>query len=253
MNPTDLKKLIEMVSKGELRTEDAFQSLSKLPFSELGFAKLDFHRPLRNGFAEVIFCAGKVLSHLVSIVEEIDSRGVNVLGTRAEESALEAISKKFPRAICDPISRTFSLTNREADKIPARIALLCAGTADVPVAEEARVTAEFFGANVSKYYDVGVAGLHRLLAVIEDVKSADCVIAVAGMEGALPSVVGGLVDVPVIAVPTSIGYGSSFGGITAMLAMLNSCSEGVTVVNIDSGFGAACAAVRIIRTSKAKT
>lgn len=252
MNADDIKKIIEDVSSGVRTVDSAFNELSKLPFSEMGFAKVDSHRPLRNGFSEVIFCAGKRLEHLLSIVEEIDSKGHNAFGTRADEIVLDAVSKKFPKAICDPVSRTFRIINRQVEKNPAKIALLCAGTADVPVAEEARVTAEYFGAEVVRHYDVGVAGLHRLLASIDDIKSADCVIAVAGMEGALPSVVGGLVEAPVIAVPTSVGYGSSFGGVTALLAMLNSCSEGISVVNIDSGFGAACAAMRIIRRNKAK-
>lgn len=250
MNSTDLKKLLEEVAGGTKSKEEAFAQLEKLPFSEMGFAKLDSHRELRNGFSEVIFCPGKRREHLLSIVEEMHRTGKNVLGTRADEDVISAISKKFPSAKCDAVGRNFRIINHEVQKLNGKIALLCAGTADVPVAEEAGATAEFFGATVEKKYDVGVAGLHRLLASIDEVKSCDCVIAVAGMEGALASVVGGLVSTPVIAVPTSIGYGASFGGVTALLAMLNSCSEGVVVMNIDNGFGAACAALRILRSKR---
>lgn len=248
MNSDELKKLLEAVSSGTKTIDSAFEQIKSLPFSEMGFAKIDSHRALRNGFSEVIFCPGKRKEHLISIVGEINSAGKNVFGTRADEQTLAEVSKNFPKALCDQVSRTFTIVNREPPKIEGKIALLCAGTADVPVAEEARATIEFFGGTVQKNYDVGVAGLHRLLASIDEVKSCDCVIAVAGMEGALASVVGGLVSTPVIAVPTSIGYGASFGGITALLAMLNSCSEGVVVTNIDNGFGAACAALRILRS-----
>jgi len=210
-------------------------------------AKYDEHRPLRNGFSEVIFCEGKRSEHLLRIVEDIDGRGHNVFATRADDKILLAVREKFPRVSVDEVSRTFKLINRPIEPLKAKMAILCAGTADVPVAEEARHTLEFFGIEPARYYDVGVAGLHRLLGCIDRLRDIDCAIVIAGMEGALPTVVGGLTPSPIIAVPTSIGYGASFGGIAALLGMLNSCSEGITVVNIDNGFGAACAALRILR------
>jgi NCAIR mutase (PurE)-related protein len=210
----------------------------------------DHERELRNGFSEVIFCEGKEPEHLLRVIEEMKERGHNVFGTRASKEVLSLVASKNPEAKCDATSRTFRMIQRPIEALEGNIAVLCAGTADIPVAEEALHTANFFGVEARRFYDVGVAGIHRVMSCVDELKKADCAIVVAGMEGALPSVVGGLVSIPVIACPTSIGYGANFQGIAALLGMLNSCSEGVTVVNIDNGFGAACAALRILRTMK---
>lgn len=247
MNASDIKKIIEQVAEGTISVDGALDSLREMPYSDIEIAKHDFHRPLRNGFSEVIFCEGKQPEHVFKIVESVSEKGSNLLATRADSSLLSEIAQRFPRATIDQRSRTFSIISRGIEKLSGRLAVVCAGTADIAVAEEAAKTAEFFGSEPSRFYDVGVAGLHRLLKSIPSIRELDCVIVVAGMEGALPSVLGGLVDAPVIAVPTSIGYGASFGGVTALLSMLNSCSEGISVMNIDNGFGAACAALRILR------
>lgn len=247
MNTADIKKLLQDVAVGRVSPDGAADQLKALPFSDLGFAKQDCHRPLRNGFSEVIFCQGKRLDHLLRIVEDINARGHNAFGTRADDDVMGEIARRFPDARCDSTSRTFRIINRPVEPISGRLAILCAGTADVCVAEEARHTCEFFGLEAKRFYDVGVAGLHRLLSCAAELSDIDCAIVVAGMEGALPSVTGGLTSAPIVAVPTSVGYGASFGGIAALLAMLNSCSEGIVVVNIDNGFGAACAALRMIR------
>ncbi|MFH0799951.1 MAG: nickel pincer cofactor biosynthesis protein LarB [Pseudomonadota bacterium] len=249
MDSRNIKEILEQVVSGRKSQAEALDALRDLPFADMGVAKHDLHRALRNGFSEVILCEGKRLEHLLHIVAEMAGRGVNLFGTRAEESAANVIVQKFPKADYDPVSRTFKLMNRPVLPLPGRLAILCAGTADLGVAEEARRTAEFFGVEATKHYDVGVAGIHRLFACVDSLREVDAAIAVAGMEGALPSVVGGLISAPVIAVPTSAGYGANLGGIAALLAMLNSCSEGITVVNIDNGFGAACAALRIMRTN----
>lgn len=250
MDAQAIKSMLEEVAHGVKTPEEALRVLRDLPFADLGIAKTDGHRELRNGFSEVIFCEGKELSHLLRIVGEMDGRGLNVFGTRADAAVGAEIMKRFPAADYDPTSRTFRITHRDPQPLAGRLAILCAGTADLAVAEEARRTAEFFGLEASRHYDVGVAGLHRLMGSLNALREADAVIAVAGMEGALPSVVGGLVGAPIIAVPTSVGYGAHLSGIAALLAMLCSCSEGITVVNIDNGFGAACAALRIIRQRK---
>lgn len=212
------------------------------------FINLDTHRPLRNGFSETIFCAGKAPSQVLTIVKQFVANGQNVLGTRVTSEMGEEIKRAYPDAVYDETSRTFRILNRPIASLSGKLVILCAGTADVPVAEEAKITAGFFGVEPVTHYDVGIAGLHRLLAKLDDLKDADVAIVAAGMEGALPSVVGGLIGLPIIAVPTSVGYGTNLGGIATLLAMLNSCAEGITVVNIDNGFGAACAAIRILRT-----
>ena len=250
MNPSSILKLLEQISRGEMTPDAALDSLRDLPFADLDIAKHDNHRALRNGFSETIFCEGKDESHLMRIVEGIVARGVNVLGTRAAPDVGARLAARFPEVDYDPVSRTFVILKHEKEVLPGRLAVVCAGTADLPVAEEARRTAEFFGMETIRRSDIGVAGLHRLMGAMDELRAADAIVAVAGMEGALPSVLGGLVAVPIIAVPTSVGYGANFGGVTAMLAMLNSCSEGIAVVNIDNGFGAACAALRILRTRK---
>ncbi|MBT3182150.1 MAG: nickel pincer cofactor biosynthesis protein LarB [Deltaproteobacteria bacterium] len=247
MRPEDIKKLLEDVSAGRKKPDEAFENLRDLPFSDIEIAKLDLHRPMRNGFSEVIFCEGKHVDHLIRIIDDIDGRGHNLFGTRANKELLDSIKDRFPKVQIDEVSRTFRLINQPMDQLTADVAILCAGTADVQVAEEARQTIQFFGVEPKRYYDVGVAGLHRILKTANELRDIDCAIVVAGMEGALPTVVGGLTKAPIVAVPTSIGYGASFGGVAALLGMLNSCSEGITVVNIDNGFGAACAALRIVR------
>ncbi|MGP8259682.1 MAG: nickel pincer cofactor biosynthesis protein LarB [Acidobacteriaceae bacterium] len=250
MTSSDLLKLLGEVERGALTPEAAAQRLATLPFEDLGHARVDHHRSLRIGLPEVVFAAGKTAEQTVAIFTSLAADGVDVLATRADASTAQAIQQRHPAAVYNQVARTVAL--RQSPNPPAgqgHVAVICAGTSDLPIAEEAAVTAETFGARVTRLYDVGVAGLHRLLAVRDDLKSAHVIIVCAGMEGALPSVVGGLVAVPVIAVPTSVGYGASFGGATALLGMLNSCSPNVTVVNIDNGFGAAYTAVLIARAS----
>jgi len=247
MDPKDLRSLLENVRAGTVSPEDAAARLRSLPYEDLGFAKVDHHRALRRGFPEAIFGAGKTPEQVAAIVDRIASRGQNALVTRTNALAHGLIVAAHPQARLHEAARCVTVEVRKAEALPGRAAIVCAGTSDVPVAEEAAVTAEFHGAVVDRIYDVGVAGLHRLLDQAETIRSASVVIVVAGMEGALPSVVGGLVDAPVIAVPTSVGYGASFQGLAALLAMLNSCASGVAVVNIDNGFGAGYLAAVILR------
>lgn len=247
MDPQHIRSILEEVARGTKSPEEALGVIRDLLFADLGIAKPDGHRPLRNGFSEVIFCERKDPTHLLRIVEEMEGRRVNVFGTRADAEIGTRIAERFPAADYDPTSRTFRIVHRTPAPLAGRLAICCAGTADLFVAEEARRTAEFFGLEAARHYDVGVAGLHRLIGCLDSLRAADAIIVVAGMEGALPSVVGGLVGAPIIAVPTSVGYGAHFSGIAPLLAMLNSCSEGIAVVNIDNGFGAACAALRILR------
>jgi pyridinium-3,5-biscarboxylic acid mononucleotide synthase len=216
---------------------------------DLGFAKVDHHRALRTGFPEVVFGGGKTPTQVVAIAERIAARGQNVLVTRVEPEAGEALLARFTHARAHGSARCVTIEASPAQRLAGRLAIVCAGTSDVPVAEEAAVTAEFQGATVDRVYDVGVAGIHRLLERAPLLREAHVVIVAAGMEGALPSVVGGLVEAPVIAVPTSVGYGASFGGLAALLAMLNSCASGLAVVNIDNGFGAGYLACAILRTA----
>ncbi len=250
MTSSDLLKLLGEVERGVLTPQAASERLATLPFEDLGHARVDHHRSLRTGLPEVVFAAGKTAEQTVEIFTSLAGDGVDVLATRSTSATAQAILARHPAAVYNEVARTVAL--RQSPNPPAglgHVAVICAGTSDLPIAEEAAVTAETFGARVTRLYDVGVAGLHRLLAVRDDLKSAHAIIVCAGMEGALPSVVGGLVAVPVIAVPTSVGYGASFGGATALLGMLNSCSPNVTVVNIDNGFGAAYTAVLIARAS----
>jgi len=251
MRKEDIKKLLEAVSNGEVAIDKACDDLKNMPFEDMGFAKLDHHRHLRNDFSEVIFCRGKTTEQVVSIARRMSENGANVLGTRCEVEAGLAILNEFgAKAFYDEISGVVGIKNHAPAVLSGSVAVLSAGTADMKVSEEARLTLEFFGAKVERFYDVGVAGLHRLLAHVKELGRFNALIVVAGMEGALPSVVGGLVSSPVIAVPTSVGYGTNFSGVTPLFAMLNSCSEGISVVNIDNGFGAACAALRILRSNK---
>jgi NCAIR mutase (PurE)-related protein len=251
MNRETVQEILEKVKTGSLSIDEALGYLRSLPFEDLGFATIDHHRALRTGFPEVIFCQGKTREQVVSIAERIVSTGSDLLATRANREIYEAVRKKIPEARYNELARTIThIRKREPDdttSTPGLVLIISAGTSDIPVAEEAAVTGEALGNRVERLFDVGVAGIHRLFAHRDRIEAADVIIVVAGMEGALASVVGGLVDKPVIAVPTSIGYGASFQGLTALLGMLNSCAAGVTVVNIDNGFGAGYAASLITR------
>jgi NCAIR mutase (PurE)-related protein len=247
MHEETLRKLLGSVASGTMPVEEAVRRLKGTFAEELGFAMVDHHRELRQGFPEVIFSEGKTPAQVASIAKKIVKNGSVLLATRATPLHFAAVRRAVPRAHYEPLARV--ITAREhlvKKKMTGVLLVVTAGTSDIPVAEEARLTAEMFGHRVETLFDVGVAGIHRLLQNTERLHQADVIIVVAGMEGALASVVGGLVGVPVIAVPTSVGYGASFGGVTALLAMLNSCVAGVTVVNIDNGFGAAMAACKIL-------
>lgn len=212
----------------------------------MGFAKLDHHRSLRSGFGEVIYCSGKSDKHLIKIFQNFNERDFNVLGTRASKEQFLKVKEVISEAEYDELSGIIKIVKKSIDKIGC-IAVCTGGTSDIPVAEEAAQTAEFFGSNVVRIYDVGVAGIHRLLSKMDDIRKANCVVAVAGMEGALPGVIAGMIDKPVIAVPTSVGYGANFQGLSSLLTMLNSCAEGISVVNIDNGFGAGYISTQINR------
>ncbi len=242
----DIHNLLEQVQNNEMSITQAEELLKQLPYEDLGFAKLDHHRELRSGFGEVVFCQGKSIEHLVRIYQSFYEKDMNVLGTRATMEQYEKVKEVLPMVQYDSLSRILSIQTRDKKRVGS-VVVCTGGTSDIPVAEEAAQTAEFFGSNVTRIYDVGVAGIHRLLSKVEEIREANCVIAVAGMEGALGGVVAGLVDKPVIAVPTSIGYGANFGGLSALLTMLNSCAEGLAVVNIDNGFGAGYIATQINR------
>jgi pyridinium-3,5-biscarboxylic acid mononucleotide synthase len=249
MNPADLERLLQAVASGTTSPTAALRSLKTLGDEDLGFAKPDHHRELRTGFPEVVFGAGKSADQVAAIVERIASRGQNVLVTRTTSDVHRHMAARWPEATHHEAARCITVKTATVPALSGRLAVVCAGTSDIGVAEEAAVTAEFHGAEVSRTYDVGVAGLHRLLSRADTLREAHVVIAVAGMEGALPSVVAGLVEAPVIAVPTSVGYGASFQGLAALLAMLNSCASGLSVVNIDNGFGAGQLACAILRTA----
>ncbi|MDP6035212.1 MAG: nickel pincer cofactor biosynthesis protein LarB [Verrucomicrobiota bacterium] len=245
MTPEEAAKLLEEFRAGKISQAKVLAALGKEPVADLGFAQVDQHRALRQGFPEVIFGAGKTPAQVVKIAAEILKESDRVLITRIEPAHAKALKKKFKKAVYHGDARCVVVEKKKTKPRPGTIAILSAGTSDLPIAEEATITAEAMGNRVQRIYDVGVAGLHRLLARVEDFRGANVIIVIAGMEGALPSVVAGLVDKPVIAVPTSIGYGASFEGVAALLGMLNSCGSGVTVVNIDNGFGAAYAASQI--------
>ncbi len=250
MNTEKLTLLLGQVKDGKVSIEEALHTLRHLPFESLDYAHLDHHRQLRCGLPEVIYCPGKTTAQIVEIFDRLAQRGHNVLATRTDRETYEQVAQHYPEARFEELARAISLKQEAVCPSPGHIAVVSAGTGDIPVAEEARVTAEILNQQVITIYDVGVAGIHRLLNYQTQLQSANVVIVVAGMEGALASVVGGLVAVPVIAVPTSIGYGASFGGLAALLAMLNSCAAGVSVVNIDNGFSAGCIAALINRQSK---
>ena len=247
MDQEQLRHLLEQVATGDLAPSQALERLRNLPFENLGFAHVDHHRALRTGFPEVIFGQGKTSEQVLAIAERIIAYGAQMLATRVEATTAQALVERFDHAEHDPLARTVLVPGTERPAPEGLVAVVAAGTSDLPVAREAVVTARAMGAQVEEICDVGVAGLHRLLAYRELLQRAQAIVVVAGMEGALASVVGGLVDVPVVAVPTSIGYGASFHGLAALLAMLNSCAAGVVVVNIDNGFGAGYAAAQINR------
>ena len=238
MTPENIRQILEAVRNGEQDVDTAFEQLKELPFSDLGFAKIDNHRQLRTGYPEVIFCSGKTVEQSEGIIRLMYQRGSNILATRVQEELWKCISELYPEAEYNKAARTITIRRHSVSIKSSYISVVTAGTADIPVAEEAAVTAELFGNKVERIYDVGVAGIHRLYSRIDLIRGGRVIVAVAGMEGALPSVLGGLVDIPVIAVPTSIGYGANFNGLSALLTMLNSCAAGISVVNIDNGFGA---------------
>ena len=241
----ETKEILERYKNGEITLEEAEHYFSRKPFEELGYAKLDMHREVRSGFPEVVYCAGKPDEFIVNIYRTLLEKNGEVFGTRATQHQYELVKEAIPDIEYDPVSH---ILKKETDKKhTGKVAVCCAGTADIPIAEEAAQTAEFFGCNVVRTYDVGVSGIHRLLSRVDDLQEANCIIAVAGMEGALASVVGGLVRNPVIAVPTSVGYGASMHGLSALLTMINSCANGIAVVNIDNGYGAGYLATQINR------
>ncbi len=243
MDPVAIESLLNEVREGHTGVAEALERLRQLPFEDLGFAKLDHHRALRTGMPEVIFAAGKTSAQVTAIFAHMAGAGGNVLATRASREMFDSVLKIEPRAEFHESARAITLTqNASVVRGKGTIAVVCAGTSDLPVAEEAYVTAQLMGNDVELIADVGVAGIHRLLAQRTSLQSARVLIVCAGMEGALPTVVAGLVHAPVLAVPTSVGYGASFGGVAALLGMLNTCSPNVSVVNIDNGFGAACIA-----------
>lgn len=242
----ETREILEKYKAGEITAEEAEHYFSRKPFEELGYAKLDTHREVRSGFPEVVYCASKPDEFIVKIFSTLLEKNGEVLGTRATEHQYELVREVIPDIEYDPVSGILK-KERAGKGHTGKVAVCCAGTSDIPVAEEAAQTAEFFGCNVVRTYDVGVAGIHRLLARMDDLQDANCVIAVAGMEGALASVVGGLVRNPVIAVPTSVGYGASMHGLSALLTMINSCANGIAVVNIDNGYGAGYLATQINR------
>jgi NCAIR mutase (PurE)-related protein len=249
MNKPTLLELLAAVQSGALTPAAATERLANLPYEDLGHARIDHHRSLRTGLPEVIYAQNKSPWQTTEIFARMAVAGSDVLATRADDATAAAVRAAVPAAIHHPQSRTITLKQSSGEQPEGSIAVVCAGTSDIPIAEEAAITAELFNAKVTRLYDVGVAGLHRLLSVRDQLAQANAIIVCAGMEGALPSVVGGLVGVPVIAVPTSVGYGASFDGAAALLGMLNSCAPNVTVVNIDNGFGAAYTAVLIARAS----
>lgn len=245
MTPTQALKMLERLAAGGTTPEEVLRQFQAAPVAQLGFAAVDLHRELRQGCPEVVFGAGKTPTQVVAIAQRLVAASGRVLVTRIGPAHAAAFRKRFPKAIHHEAARLLVVGPTPAEHQHGLVAVVCAGTSDIPVAEEAALTAEFLGSRVRRIYDVGVAGLHRLLARLPEIQEASVILVVAGMEAALPSVLGGLVSRPLIGVPTSIGYGSHLGGITALLGMLNSCASGLTVVNIDNGFGAGFAAHRI--------
>ncbi len=245
MEKKHIEEILKSVASGELELDEAISKFETLPFEDIGFANIDNHRNIRSGYPEVVFCQGKTCHQVAEIMFRLSKDNDNVMGTRASTEQYEAVKKVLPDAVYYEDARIILHSKKEAPKEKEYIVVVTAGTADIPVAEEAALTAEIMGNNVQRIYDVGVAGIHRLFAKLDIIRNANVVIVVAGMEGALASVVGGIVDRPVVAVPTSIGYGANLGGLSALLSMLNSCANGVGIVNIDNGFGAGYLAATI--------
>ena len=245
----DTREVLEQFRDGRMSLEEAEHFFRKKPFEDMGYAKLDTHREVRSGYPEVVYCSGKADEHLLRIYQHLYELNGEVFGTRANEHQYELVKAVIPGITYDPISHILKLEKPDKPRI-GKIAVCTAGTADIPVAEEAAQTAEYFGNHVERIFDVGVSGIHRLLSRIDTIQSANCVVAIAGMEGALASVLAGLVDKPVIAVPTSVGYGANLGGLSALLTMINSCANGIAVVNIDNGYGAGYMASQINRLAK---
>ncbi len=233
----EIEEILKKVAKGEISIKEALDRLKVLPFIELGFATIDTHRSLRKGFPETIFCQGKTPKQVKEIALNLVKTGENLIATKASKEVFDQIKKVVPKAKYFPESRLILIEQKKKEKV-GMVLVISAGTSDIPIAEEAALTAEAMGSKVKRLYDVGVAGVHRLLNYREDIEKARAIVAVAGMEGALPSLIAGLASCPVIGVPTSVGYGTSFQGLASLLAMLNSCAEGLAVVNIDNGFGA---------------
>lgn len=238
MNEQELKNLLDSVSNGKLSVDEALKNLKDFEYKDLGFAKIDNHRTIRTGYPEVIFCQGKSPEQVAGIIKYMNTHDHNILATRATAQTFEKVREVCAEAEYIEIAKAIVVRKKVAEKTKTHIGILTAGTSDMPVAEEAAITAEIFGNDVRRYYDIGVAGIHRFYNNISEIRQAKVLVVVAGMEGALPSIVGGMVDKPVIAVPTSVGYGAAFNGLAALLGMLTSCASGVSVVNIDNGFGA---------------
>jgi NCAIR mutase (PurE)-related protein len=247
MNAKELERILISIRDGSVSVDEALENLKEFPYTDLGFARIDHHRELRTGYPEIVYCAGKTNEQVEAIFRAMDNHGNNIIGTRAGREMFEFIAPSFPEAVYYDVARIISISKKEIASPATKIAIVTAGTSDIPVAEEAAVTAELLGNEVVRIYDAGVAGIHRLVDKLPEIRACRVSVVIAGMEGALASVVGGLVNMPVIAVPTSVGYGASFEGISALLAMMTSCAAGVTVVNIDNGFGAGFAASRINR------
>lgn len=242
----DIRDLLEKVKNDDIEIDLAMDKLKNLPYEDIGYANIDHHRQIRNGYPEVIYCEGKSDEHILGIIKKMNEKGSNILGTRCKKETYEKVKDLYPNCEYEELSRILKIKNKPIKTLgKGKIVVVTGGTSDIPVADEAYYTAKFLGNDVERVYDVGVAGIHRLLNKMNILSSARVLIVVAGMEGALPSVVGGLVDVPVIAVPTSVGYGANFGGLSALLTMLNSCASGISVVNIDNGFGAGYLAATI--------
>ena len=247
MNPEELKKLLQEVKSGKINVKQALDKLKDFAYKDLGHTKIDTHREIRTGYPEVIFCPGKTVEQVSDIIRHMLKKNNNILATRADEEIFNAAKRLCPDAQFNAMARTVIIKRKDLKPPATAITVVSAGTSDIPVAEEAAVTAEFFGNKVHRIFDVGVAGIHRLYDKLDKIRKSRVIVVVAGMEGALPSIVKGLIDKPVIAVPTSIGYGANFNGLSALLGMLTSCASGVTVVNIDNGFGAGFTANMINR------
>jgi NCAIR mutase (PurE)-related protein len=247
MTAKEVEKLLNEVKNGNTSVDEALDVLKSFPYTDLGFARIDHHREMRTGYPEIIYCAGKTIEQVREIFRVMVKKESNVIGTRATREMFDAVKNISAKAVFYSEARIISVQKKKPAIPDTKIAVITAGTSDIPVAEEAAITAELLGNKVIRIYDAGVAGIHRLVDKLPEIRSCRVIIVIAGMEGALASVVGGLVDIPVIAVPTSVGYGANFGGISALLAMLTSCSSGVTVVNIDNGFGAGFSASMINR------